>query len=545
VTQGAGASAGRSDVTATPLAGKTSCRNGTSTRSVCSAVAIGYDGAVNAPLAPSIHPAAGRSGAVSLLQADRGPAPLWLLLLSILAVRLAGLAVSNADLYYDEAQYWAWAQEPAFGYYTKPPLIAWLIGATTALCGDSAFCVRLPSPLMHMATALVIYAIAAKLHSRRVGFWAALVYAIMPGTSISATLMSTDVPLLLLWALALLALVYHVERPSLAAGLALGVAIGLGLNAKYAMAYFILCYAVYAVVSPQARLTLKHPGTWLALVVALLLIAPNLAWNAEHAFATFEHTRENADWGGRFPNFMGLLAFIGEQAAIIGPVPFVAYALACWRRPDGIDAEPRRLALAMSLPVFLLICAQAVIAKATGNWAATGFPAAVVLAAAVMVSLDWRRGMIVTMAISVVALVGISFSGFFAGRITTGPIGHELSKLVGWADFGTKIRGLAEASHVSRVAFVGRGLTASMIYQLRDSGLDVRAYVTDPKAPSDHFEMTRPWSPADRGPVLLVFTGTGEAPQEVAARARLVERFKTDVYIARGGNWMASAYLVD
>src|SRR5262245_42704718 len=207
--------------------------------------------AVNASLAPTLH-RSGAKSSTSLLQADRSQALLWLLLVGILVLRIVGLALSNAELYYDEAQYWAWAQEPAFGYYTKPPLIAWVIGATTSLCGDTPFCVRLPSPLMHFAISLVIYAIAVKLHSRRVAFWAALVYAAMPGTSISATLMSTDVPLLLFWSLALLALVYHVERPSLAAGLAMGAAIGLGLNAKYAMIYFVLCYVIYAAVSPRA-----------------------------------------------------------------------------------------------------------------------------------------------------------------------------------------------------------------------------------------------------------------------------------------------------
>ena len=285
-----------------------------------------------------------RKPVASLLDAEPGPALLWLLLAVILAVRIVALAVSNAELFFDEAQYWAWGQEPAFGYYTKPPLIAWIIGATTSLCGDTPFCVRLPSPLMHFATSLVIHAIAAKLYSRRIAFWAALLYAILPGTSLSATLMSTDVPLLLLWSLGILAIVHHVERPSLAAGVALGVAIGLGLNAKYAMIYLPLCYAAYAVVSPKARATLRHPGTWAALAIAVLLIAPNLAWNAEHQFATFEHTRDNADWNGRFPNVLGLLAYLGTQAAIIGPVPFAAFALAAAGRVAGRRRRPTALA---------------------------------------------------------------------------------------------------------------------------------------------------------------------------------------------------------
>jgi 4-amino-4-deoxy-L-arabinose transferase-like glycosyltransferase len=316
---------------------------------------------VNAPFPSFSRSNARESGGSGLLAADHGLARLTLLLVAILAVRLVGLALSHAELYFDEAQYWDWAQAPAFGYFSKPPLLAWIIWAATALFGDSPFAVRLSAPLMHFATSFVIYAIAARLYAPRVGFWAALLYAIMPGTSISATLMSTDVPLLLCWSVALLALIHHVERPSLAAGLVLGLAIGLGLNAKYAMAYFVLCYAVYAAVSPQARATLKHPGTWAALALAILLIAPNVWWNVEHQFATFEHTRENAAWGGRFPNVMGLLAFIGTQIAIVSPVPAAAFALAFAGRKAGVEGEPRRLLLAMSLPIFLLICGQALI----------------------------------------------------------------------------------------------------------------------------------------------------------------------------------------
>ena len=105
--------------------------------------------------APSLHIAGRRVPAAAAAGRCWTPIPARrfcvVLLLAILAVRVIALAVSNAELFFDEAQYWAWGQEPAFGYYTKPPLIAWIIGATTSLCGDTPFCVRLPSPLMHFA----------------------------------------------------------------------------------------------------------------------------------------------------------------------------------------------------------------------------------------------------------------------------------------------------------------------------------------------------------------------------------------------------------
>src|SRR5881227_2024728 len=107
-------------------------------------------------------------------------------IVAITAVRLVWLAWQPAGLYPDEAQYWFWAQHPAFGYYSKPPLIAWLIALTTAAFGDSEFAVRLSAPLLHAGAAGLIYAIAARLYDRRTGFWSAIAYATLPGVSVSA-----------------------------------------------------------------------------------------------------------------------------------------------------------------------------------------------------------------------------------------------------------------------------------------------------------------------------------------------------------------------
>ncbi|HWK64671.1 MAG TPA: glycosyltransferase family 39 protein [Rhizobiaceae bacterium] len=482
----------------------------------------------------------------SLLRVDTSFGLLLVLLLAVLALRVAGLAVSHAELFFDEAQYWAWAQDPAFGYYTKPPLIAWLIGASTALCGDSPACIRLPAPLMHFATALLVYATAARLFDRRVAFWSSLIYAIMPGTSISATLISTDVPLLFFWTLGLLAIVLHVERPSLAAGALLGVAVGLGLNAKYAMAFLLGCFFLYALFTREARALLKQPGTWLAVAIAALLIAPNVWWNMEHSFATFTHTRDNAGaWGSRFPNVLGVFEFIGIQAAIIGPVPFAGFVLVLLGAGGKLAAGPKRLLLFHSLPVFLAIVGQALLNKANGNWAATGFPAAVILATAAMLAFDWRRGMIVTLWISVVALVAVSFAGALAGTLSSGPAGRELGKMVGWGDLAANIRRIAEANGIRTVVLGERGLTASMIYELRDSGLQVKAWRADPDHPLDHFELTRPWGAGDAGPVLFVTMGEAPPPGPLAPRATRLESFSTQVFIARRAGAVASAYRID
>ena len=174
-----------------------------------------------------------RLAATSAHPLDRGYRTRMLAAVGMLtAVRLVWLGVQTAGLYPDEAQYWFWAQHPAFGYYSKPPLIAWLIALTTAAFGDSEFAVRLAAPLLHAAAAVLVYLIAARLYDRRIGFWAALAYATMPGVSLSAFIISTDAALLPCWAAALYALVRAREPGGERWWLAVGAAAGLGLLAK-------------------------------------------------------------------------------------------------------------------------------------------------------------------------------------------------------------------------------------------------------------------------------------------------------------------------
>jgi 4-amino-4-deoxy-L-arabinose transferase-like glycosyltransferase len=104
-----------------------------------------------------------------------------LIVAGVTVLRLVGLRFSVVDLFFDEAQYWAWSRDLALGYYTKPPLLAWIISAATHVCGDAEWCVRAPSPLFHAATSLAVYAIGRRLYDERAGFWAALLTVLGTG----------------------------------------------------------------------------------------------------------------------------------------------------------------------------------------------------------------------------------------------------------------------------------------------------------------------------------------------------------------------------
>src|SRR6266851_9465727 len=163
-------------------------------------------------------------------------------LLAITVLRLVWLAGDPINLYPDEAQYWLWSRSLAFGYFSKPPLMPWIIAATTALFGEDEFAIRVASPLLHLATGLVVYAIARRLYDSRVACWSAVLYATLPAVSLSSAIMSTDVPLMLCWAVALYAFIRAREEDhsSRRWWIVVGIATGIGLLAKFAMAYWLL-----------------------------------------------------------------------------------------------------------------------------------------------------------------------------------------------------------------------------------------------------------------------------------------------------------------
>src|SRR5262245_21780761 len=203
-------------------------------------------------------------------------------LAALLALRLVALYAAKTDLVLDEAQYWTWSRELAFGYFSKPPMIAWVIRGASAICGDSAACIRSASPILYTLAAIVIYFTAHALYNARVGFWSAIVFATLPGASYSSLLITTDGPLVLCWSIMLYAWVMLVKRPSLGWAILLGVAIGFGLLAKQAMIYAFFCIGIHAVVSREARDALKSGRGVLAGFITLARCAPNHIWNAMH-----------------------------------------------------------------------------------------------------------------------------------------------------------------------------------------------------------------------------------------------------------------------
>ena len=249
----------------------------------------------------------------------------------ILIFRLLSIYFSNTDLFFDEAQYWAWSRKLDFGYFSKPPFLAWSIRLTTEICGINNFCIRAASPVFHTFTAFFIFMAGRTLYDQKTGILAALAFITLPGISFSSNLISTDVPLLTFWALAIWCFIKLQHKNSWSWAILLGIAIGLGFLSKYAMIFFILGITIYFIITPNSRVILKNSKFWTAMVIAGCILLPNILWNLNNGLVTFSHTADNANWTGSLLKPHKALEFFAAQFGVFGPIFFGALLVVVWR----------------------------------------------------------------------------------------------------------------------------------------------------------------------------------------------------------------------
>ncbi len=447
-------------------------------------------------------------------------------LATILFVRIISLYFNPTDLFFDEAQYWLWGKELAFGYFSKPPLLGWTIGAFTAVCGsDSEFCVRLPSPILHSITAGLIYLSAARLFDPKTGFWSALTYITLPGITLSSTLISTDVPLLLSWAGALWAFIRLRAELNWTNAILLGVFLGFGMMAKYAMAYFVMCSILFALIDRQARAVVFSAKAGLSLLISLAILAPNVWWNAQHKFITASHTGDNIGWSRGGLNPIKALEFLGSQFGVFGPILFAFLLIALFRFVrEGWDSQQKFLVL-FSIPVLALITIQGLLSKAYANWAAVTYIAASILVADLLVNRVppiWKKvSFSIHFAIFAVFVIAIAFAA--PGNITLPGNKEPFERLHGWSEIGKLTQKQLEQDDYVAVLGTYRHITAALVYYLRNQQKPVFALKRGARI-HDHYELTRAYAGKPSGAVLLV-----SGSQEIA---EIVPLFET-VYLEK------------
>lgn len=302
--------------------------------------------------------------------------------------RLIYLAIVPLELSADESYYWDWSRRLDWGYYSKPPLIAWINALSTGLLGNSNFTVRLPAALFSTAALWFVFALARRMFGSRVGFWSFILAAASPANCAVGFIMTIDAPLVCFWSLALYAFwtILESNRPEPEWELVYILACGLGILAKQMMMVFALLTILFVVVSKADRPRLRQPRFYLMTFLPMLFLLPTLWWNYRNQWITVQHTGHHFE-SHSWTILKGLSTFgefVGTQLFVTSPIVFVLFVAMAICLLIGFKHNDRRvryllLFSAVPLLVFVFMSFRQ---RINPNWPAVFYMAGIVLLAA-------------------------------------------------------------------------------------------------------------------------------------------------------------------
>ena len=323
---------------------------------------------------------------------------LWPVLLVSGLMVAALLAVSGAyGFHRDELYFIVAGRHPAFGYPDQPPLTPLLSAASVALLGLSPTAVRV-LPALAMGLVVVLTALMARdlRGSRRAQLLAAVTVA-LSGYLAAGHFDATATYDLLFWAVILWLVVRLLAGGDRRLWLAVGVVAGIGLQNKDTL-LLLLAGLLVGLVLARRWDVLRSPWAWAAAGIALLIWAPNLAWQATHGWPQL--TMAHVIAGDAAANRAQLLPVLWLFA---GPLLF-ALTLVGWAWMQLAKAAAAWRAIAFAAVVVLVL----VVASGGKGYYAFGVAPPFMAAGALLLDRWLARGRRRLRAVSFIAAAALS-----------------------------------------------------------------------------------------------------------------------------------------
>jgi 4-amino-4-deoxy-L-arabinose transferase-like glycosyltransferase len=231
------------------------------------------------------------------------------------------------DLAPDEAHYWDWSRHLDWSYYSKGPLVAYLIRLSVMvtgswseqLTGSLMLAVRFPAVICGGLLLLGLYILTLQSYGRpRLATGVVAIAMIMPAVAAGSTLMTIDAPFICCWCWALVFGFQAMCRGSRWAWPLAGLAVGFGILAKYTMILWLFSAVLFLLTDSRRRKMLFQPGFWITTSIAAACCLPILIWNIEHDWLSLRHVIRLAGVDGTSSGikWFGPLLYLGQQAGL-------------------------------------------------------------------------------------------------------------------------------------------------------------------------------------------------------------------------------------
>lgn len=359
------------------------------------------------------------------------------------------------------AYYFTYAEHPALSYYDHPPMVGWLLWLSAALFGKSALAVRGTAFVTTFATQVALYVLGRRLLGEDAA-GRAVVFFTASGVALLLSFIAVpDVPLLLFWTLALLALERALFTEDAACGrrawlpwIAAGVAMGLAFLSKYTGVFLQGGLVLFLLASPAHRPLLRTARPWVALAAAQVVSLPVWIWNLRHDFASFAFQLGGRAAESRFdPD--DSLGFLASQMAVLLPVGFGLFVWVLGGRTLRVLRRPRQATeavserelflLAFAVPLFATCLALSTVTWVKVNWPMPAYLTGLLLVAATAGrrATAWQAGL--GAALLVVAAI----------QLVAYPVPvHNNDTWWGWRELAAEVEVMAER-HPDRFFFSG------------------------------------------------------------------------------------------
>jgi Dolichyl-phosphate-mannose-protein mannosyltransferase len=254
--------------------------------------------------------------------------PYWPLIFLLAIVKFI-LPFTQQDSLYelqrDEYLYYQQGLHFAAGYLENPPLLSWL-GLVSSWLGGSTFWIRFWPCLFGAATLVITCSIAAELGGKR---FAQLIagLGIISGAYIRVNyLFQPNFLDIFFWTLSIYFLVKFINSNNQQFLFGLAISVSLGCWAKYSMLFMAIAIVIGILLSHQ-RIILTKKKTWMAVVLGLLIITPNVFWQYRHNWPLLHHMEELRETQLKY---IDRFDFLKEQLLMLMPVAAVWAAGLIW-----------------------------------------------------------------------------------------------------------------------------------------------------------------------------------------------------------------------
>ncbi|WP_427981244.1 glycosyltransferase family 39 protein, partial [Agarivorans sp.] len=374
-----------------------------------------------------------------------------------------------------------WSLTPDWGYYSKPPMVAWFIWLSTHVFGVSEFSTKLPAPLLYLATAYIIQLTTEKLSTPKAGIWAFAIFILSPFVTLNSWFVTTDAPLIFFWSLTVLFFILADQTDKTRYWLLAGIFGGLGLLSKYTMILLPAAIFFMYLFTHQYHRLIKWKF-WLTIVIALLVFSPNVIWQALNGFPSFIHTAELANkpgWDGN-PH-----EFIPGQLIVFGPVALIVLITTLGKR---FRNQYPTVWYCTWTPLFIFSL-KSFQGEAFVNWAAFAYASGAILSGiAISTMKSWIK--ISHLALSI--LVAVTFYHYpiiqKTLNIVPSTTNTPYARIEGWRELSQQVAAVAQQNPAAYVASNSRMVNAYLSYYLPESIQKLRTLNPDNHI-SNHYEL--------------------------------------------------------